>query len=451
MQGLFGIWGALLIALVIFAIGRPGRGGALTLAYFLSLSLFHLPGALPFLGSDSPGLPILGTSAGSGIDAGEETQNGFELTILGLTAFVAGALIARRCAVAKSAPSHRRVHEFKPLGWRAITLGAVDYFVLLHLFARVPTLNSLITGLATLFVLGFWLLLYDAAIAADWRRTVATLILVPLLPLGTLVTGGFLSFGTYWAVSVVAFLFTLSRRRIWFYVAVPPAVFLGLSLFVTYMGQRSAIREVTWNERAGLFERLDRVSSLVTKFELLDLASPEHAGALNDRLNQNAFVGLAITQHEAGAFDFAYGATLPVWALIPRAIWPEKPAVGGGGNIVSDFTGLLFDPDTSIGAGQVFEFYVNFGILGVLIGFLGLGYVLMRLDQGILHALAASDMRGLLLRAMPGLMLLQPEANLLEILVGCVAAYLVAHLVVWLRWLDIPSAPRLKQASGVRP
>ena len=125
--------------------------------------------------------------------------------------------------------------------------------------------------------------------------------------------------------------------------------------------------------------------------------------------------------------------------------------MGGGGNVVSDFTGLLFDPDTSFGAGQVFEFYVNFGIPGVLIGFLGLGYLLMRLDQGIMHALAANDMRGLLLRAMPGLMLLQPEANLLEILVGCVAAYLVAHLVVWLRWLDIPSAPRLKQASGVRP
>ncbi len=64
------------------------------------------------------------------------------------------------------------------------------------------------------------------------------------------------------------------------------------------------------------------------------------------------------------------------------------------------------------------EFYINFGIPGVLIGFLGLGYLLMRLDRGIMRSLAADDMRGLLLRAMPGLMLLQPGGNLLEILVG---------------------------------
>jgi hypothetical protein len=428
-------------------IGRPGKGGAaMTLAYFFGLSLFHVPGVLPFLASESSGLLILGTSVGSGLDDREETQIGFEMTILGLAAFVAGAFMARqidrRCTAAKGAPPHRRARVFGRLGWRAVALGGVDYFVLLRLFGRVPTLTSFFAALATLLVLGLWLLLYDAAVAADWRRTLAILTLVPLLPSATLVAGGFLSFGTYWAVSIVAFLFTISRRRIWFYVAAPPAAFLALSLFVTYMGQRSAIREVAWDGRAGLFERLDQVSSIVTNFELLDLTSPEQADALNGRLNQNAFVGLAVTEHEAGRTDFAYGATVPVWALIPRAVWPNKPLVGGGGNVVSDFTGLLLDLNSSFGAGQVFEFYVNFGIPGVLIGFLGLGYLLMRLDRGITRALAANDMRGLLLRAMPGLMLLQPEANLLEILVGCVAAYLVAHLVIWLRWLDIPSAPR---------
>ena len=46
------VWAALLVALVVFAIGRPGRGGALTLAYFLGLSLIHVPGVLPFLDPD---------------------------------------------------------------------------------------------------------------------------------------------------------------------------------------------------------------------------------------------------------------------------------------------------------------------------------------------------------------------------------------------------------------
>src|SRR6266849_2963074 len=82
--GLLVIWGALLIALVIFAIGRPGRGGALTLAYFLGLSLIHVPGLLPFLDSDS------------GLADWDETRFGFETTILGLAAFVSGAVLARR-------------------------------------------------------------------------------------------------------------------------------------------------------------------------------------------------------------------------------------------------------------------------------------------------------------------------------------------------------------------
>jgi hypothetical protein len=77
----------------------------------------------------------------------------------------------------------------------------------------------------------------------------------------------------------------------------------------------------------------------------------------------------------------------------------------------------------------------------VLIGFLGLGYLLMQLDQGIMRALAADDMRGLLLRAMPGLMLLQPGGNLLEILVGCFAAYVAARLVISLRFFNVPLAP----------
>jgi hypothetical protein len=69
----------------------------------------------------------------------------------------------------------------------------------------------------------------------------------------------------------------------------------------------------------------------------------------------------------------------------------------------------------------------------------------MRLDHGIMRSLAADDMRGLLLRAMPGLTLLQPGGNLLEILVACVAAYAGAHLIISLRFFDIPLAARSRR------
>ena len=299
-----------------------------------------------------------------------------------------------------------------------------------------------------MLILGLWLVLYGAAVAADRRRTLATLALLPLLPLATLVTGGFLGYGIYWVLSVVAFLFVITRRRIWFYCGAPVAVFLGLSLFVTYMGQRTGIREVVWQEQSGLLDRLDRVSAIITEFELLDLTSPDTGAALDGRLNQNVLVGAAVIYHEDGAAPFAYGATIPPWALIPRAVWPDKPEIGGGGDIVSEYTGIRFAEGTSVGAGQVLEFYINFGVPGVLIGFFGLGYLLMWLDQGIMRALAADDMRGLLLRAMPGLMLLQPGGNLLEILVACVAAYVAARLVVSLKFFDVPLPARPRRQAA---
>ena len=404
----------------------------MTLAYFLSLSLIHVPGVLAFLGSDS------------GLADWDETQLGFETTILGMAAFVAGAVLARRIdrrrVAAKGAPPRRRAQAFERLGRRTFALGVVAYFLLLPLSGSVPSLTSVVSALATLLILGIWLILYGAVVAADRRRTLATLALLPMLPLATLVTGGFLGYGVCWVLSVVAFLFVITRQRIWFYLGAPVAVFLGLSLFVTYIGQRGGMREVVWLEQAGMLDRLDRVSTIVTEFELINFASPTHVAALDDRLNQNSLVGAAVMYHEAGLAPFAYGATIPPWALIPRLVWPDKPGVGGSGAIVSEFTGIQFSEGTSVGVGQVAEFYVNFGITGVLIGFLVLGYLLTWLDHGIMRSLAADDTRGLLLRAMPGLVLLQPNGSLQEILVAWVAAYVGAHLVISLRFFDVPLA-----------
>jgi hypothetical protein len=360
MLSLLIVWTGLLIALVIFAIGRPGTGGALTLAYFLDLSLTHVPGVLPFL------------QPGSGLIDEDQTSLGFQMTIFGMAAFVVGAVLARRparqSAPASHAPRRWRAQAFERLGRRTFVLGVVVQFFLGPVSAKIPSLSSICAAWATLLVLGLWLVFYGAAAASDWRRTLAALCLLPLLPVVTLVTMGFLGMGIIWDFSAVVFLFVITPRRIWFYLGAPAAAFLGLSLFVTYAGERNGIREVVWQEQAGLLDRIDRASSIITKFELLDLASPTHVRALDYRLNQNWLVGLAIEFHEDAGVPFAYGGTVPLWGLIPRAVWPDKPAVGGGRTIVTDYTGFQVAEGSSYGAGQVLEFYVNFGIPGVLIG-----------------------------------------------------------------------------------
>jgi hypothetical protein len=416
------LWIGLFVVLLALAIGPPGRGGALVLAYFLALSLIHVPGVFA----------SLGTASGLTDPAG--TRLGFEVTLAGMAAFVAGAIVARltrqtRSAIVRQLPESGT--GFGNLGWRALAIGAGSYLLLSSVFGRLASATAIVSSFSNLLILGFWMLLYRTGSLAAERRRLLALGLLPLLPLTTLLAGGFLAYGIHWVLGILAFCYVEARRRLWILFVSPLLLFLGLSLFVTYMDQREAIRDVVWYEQASFFVRLEQVSRIITGFQLLDLSSDAHLAAIDDRLNQNALVGAAVARHQAGFYDFAYGGTVPLWGFVPRALWPDKPAVGGGGSLVTEFTGILFEEGTSVGAGQVLEFYVNFGIPGVLVGFAGLGFLLMRLDLGITRALASGDLPGVLLRAMPGLSLLQPGGNLLEILVALIGAVLGAVALLY--------------------
>jgi hypothetical protein len=98
--------------------------------------------------------------------------------------------------------------------------------------------------------------------------------------------------------------------------------------------------------------------------------------------------------------------------------------------LVTDFTGLEYAEGTSVGAGQVLEFYANFGIPGVLAGFAILGFILMRIDQAAMRALAMRNIGGVAQTLLPGLALVQPLGNLLEIVVATTSAIIVSRLLV---------------------
>jgi hypothetical protein len=335
------------------------------------------------------------------------------------------------------------VDVFSRLGWRVLMIGIVSYFVVLPLSAALPSITAITSALGTLLILGFWLQLYSARNA---RQTFSIVAMLPLLPLATLATGGFIGYGTVWALSVVAFLFVIARRRILFYLGALPVCFLGLSLFVTYFQQREDIREVVWNENAATLDRVTKVSSLVTDFQLLDLSNDKHLSALDRRLNQNFLVGLGVMRYQDGEVKLSYGATVPYWAVIPRAIWPDKPAVGGGQELVSEFTGLQFAEGTSVGAGQVLEFYMNFGTPGVICGFAILGFLLMRLDQTMMRAFAMRNIHRVVQCVLPGLALCQPLGNLLEIVVAVVAAIITSQLLIHSKLLVLPQTPQRKMS-----
>ena len=421
---LLSIWLAVGIGLM-WMVGQkePGSAG-LPLAYFLGLSMIHVPGAMVAL---------------DGEELNSMTWDGFEQTVIGMIAFLVGVIISRYAFV--PAPrkgtgtslaqgiSPQSLGELNRLALLYLCIGGVVYFVMMPFASMIPSATALIAPLGSLLLIGACLRFWIASESANWPKFWSTMVLLPLLPLTTLTQGGFLGFGTTWAITAASFLFAQSKRKVAYVFAAPVVFFIGLSVFVNYMAARDELRQLVWYEQASLGDRLQRIADVFVNFEWLDLSNSRHREAIDRRLNQNFLVGAAAARLESGQVEYASGATLGnmIVALIPRAIWPDKPAVGGGGSVVHDFTGIEFAEGTSVGAGQVLEFYVNFGTWGVIGGFLLFGCLIGRMDLLTIRYLRQGQQTRFLFWFIIGLALLNPGGNLQEIVVSVAGCAVTAH------------------------
>jgi hypothetical protein len=413
---------------------RLGSAG-LPLAYFLGLSLIHVPGAIIYLDAEE-------TNA---------ARIGFEETTIGMVAFLVGVLVARHAFVHRQAAqtdrsqienlTRRESAAINRLALIYISIGSIAFFVLLPAI-NLPSVTAIVSALGSLVVVGLCLRFWVAIKVRNGLRFWGMLALLPIIPLATLIQGGFLGFGTYWVLAIVTFLFAQSNRRFLYIVLAPVVLYVGLSIFVNYMAARNEIRQLVWYQQADIGDRLDRIVSIFREFEWFDLSNWRHRRIINSRLNQNDFIGVAAVRLETNAVEYAYGSTIGdmVIGLIPRALWPEKPSVGGGGAVVHHFTGITFAEGTSVGAGQVFEFYVNFGRLGVVGGFLLYGWLCGRMDLRVAESLRQQDQSQFVFWFLPSLALLQPGGNLVEIVVTAVSSFIVALGIAYLlrrRWLAV--------------
>ena len=137
------------------------------------------------------------------------------------------------------------------------------------------------------------------------------------------------------------------------------------------MRDRDVLRaQVT--DSAAYSERLATIFHMATNFEWLNPYEEFHLQRIDGRLNQSCLVGASVRYIGDGHKDYAMGDTLinGFLALIPRAIWWNKNVNAGSGTLVSDYTGIPYNNETtSVGIGHVMELYINFGTVGVVIGF----------------------------------------------------------------------------------
>jgi hypothetical protein len=240
-----------------------------------------------------------------------------------------------------------------------------------------------------------------------------------------MISQGFLGYGTVALLVVLGVVTSFYRPRWKLWIAWSALVYLGLSFYVTYMRDRGDIRTAVWGG-APISTRLSLVVGLATNVELFSLGNREQAERIDVRLNQNRLVGMAAEYLDMGRVDFARGSTIfeLLYAVIPRALWPGKPMTGGSGDIVTRYTGVYFAEGTSVGVGHVLEFYVNFGLWAVFVGFAGLGWLLMWADETAGTALRNSQFITYFRVFVPAVSVLQVGGSLRETMVAVIAGWL---------------------------
>lgn len=229
------------------------------------------------------------------------------------------------------------------------------------------------------------------------------------------------------------------------------AAYVGLSFYIAYMAHRTELRASVWGGEE-LSSRVDRLQEVLASVEPFDFQNPVHLETVDNRVNQAGLVGGAV-RHLSATGDYVHGSTIrdALIGMIPRILWPDKPLVAGSMGYASRFTGMTFAQGTSVGMGQVMEFYGNFGEAGVWIGFLAYGVLVGALDLLAAAHLAAGDWQGFAYRFLVGIAFLNAGGSLFEVSTSAVAGAVLMRIVNTLLQRYQRMRGRHAQAALARP
>ncbi|HXP85609.1 MAG TPA: hypothetical protein VN841_12860 [Bryobacteraceae bacterium] len=410
------LWIAGAAAVFFLRWKRRATSVGLVYAFLFILWLLHWVGAAFYL-REWPGaspLPVV--------------LAGLRESTYAVLAFAAGSLLLapvllRLFRTRQNVEITHQPHRDLPLAYLVTGCGA---YVAGSVLGRLPSMAAASSVSEQFLIVAICLRLRQAWLQRDTPRILIWSVATFLLPFFTIFTQGFLGFGAMASFTILCFL-SNSVRSLWRFTA--SAVILGmlfLSLYVSYMRDRKAIRDSVWGGESWE-ERTDRVTTMLRNLEWFNPLNDDHARRIDGRLNQDYLVGRSVEFLE-GRDNFANGETIrdALLALVPRIIWPDKPVSAGSGRLVARFTGLRFAEGTSVGIGQVMEWYANFGSAGVWVWFLLVGGILGIVDAQAGRHLRNGNWQAFTIWYLPAMSLLNIGGSMVEVSASAGAALIVA-------------------------
>lgn len=436
------IWVAICASVVRDQWSRKVPSVGLPLAYLLSLSMIHFFGgliyALPWYNAKSAYLLQSGASYA-------QVSAGFIESVYGVMGFGLGSTILAYWILRIFQPSWLRQVPQNPdlqLPKQLLQVGFFFMLIIAPTIGRLPGFQGFSTSGVYLFVVSLCLACWKAWHEQDKKAFFFWLAASCSIPLITINLLGFIGYGAAATLVILIFISSFYRPR-WHILITGFLVFaLGLSAFVTYLRDRGEIRATVWGGQ-GIEAKYDRMINTFSNFEIIDFSNQSHLEAIDTRLNQNGLVGQAVEYINLGQASYALGETLLQAAVapIPRLLWHDKPIFAGSGNIVALYTGNKFADGTSVGVGQVLEFYLNFGSIGVFIGFMVFGVIIRIIDISAAYKLLYGNWLGFVSWFLPGLAILQPGGALAEVTASYAAS---VALIILIRRFVLTKSSKLK-------
>ena len=439
------LWMAAAALIFIVRWKHRGTSAGLVFTYLCNFTILHWVGAATYLRSWFGGSDLYTSRLGM-------VESTYAILALAIGSLLLAPRLIRLFRIGEGTVMSHKPHRDLPTAF--LVVGLASYILFSSDLGRLPSMSAVSAVSQQFIVVGICLLCREAWIRKDIGSVLAYLGAGLLLPFFTIVSQGFLGFGAMACFTILCFLAGMTRSLWRFTAGALVMAMLFLSLYVSYMRDRREIRQAVWGGQS-MQQRIGRVYSMVTTLEWFDPFNDDHLRRVDSRLNQNYLVGRAVEYLSFGD-SYANGGTIvdAVIALVPRAIWPDKPVRAGSGSLVSRFTGIKFAEGTSVGIGQVMEWYVNFGRAGVVIWFLFLGVMLTVADTMAGIKLRSGDWLSFTMWYVPSLALLNIGGSLVEVSGTAGASIVVVSLVnkVFLYRLQRRKKPipRLTEPEAVR-